>query len=113
MKFLFGVFFIMIISSDLLSQGEYFAQAKISILEQDIIQNIESEVRLNPYVKVIRIDVLTQQVFVLTKSINSFTEQDLRSWFAENADELTCIHIGVYGIDALKSFPFNDCREGP
>ena len=89
---------------------QYFGQALIDLNDEKIISSIQTEIRKNPTVKVVRIDPLSRQVFLITNELNSWNENEFVSIFGENSSRLNCIYIGVYGKDQVKKYPFKDCE---
>jgi hypothetical protein len=89
---------------------QYFGQALIDLNDEKIISSIQTEIRKNPTVKVVRIDPVSRQVFLITNELNSWNENEFVYIFGENSSRLNCIYIGVYGKDQVKKYPFKDCE---
>ncbi len=108
----FGVIFFISLSFQVLSQTgrQYFGQAMIDTKDETLINEIQSQIRKNPSVKVVRIDPLSHQVFLITNELMSWSENDFISIFGENSSKLNCLFIGVYGKDQIRKFPFKDCE---
>lgn len=108
----FGVVFFIALSFQVFSQSgkQYFGQALIDMKDEKTISSIQLEVRKNPNVKVVRIDPLSGQILLITNELSSWSKNDFISIFGEYSSKLNCIFIGVYGIDHLKIYPFNDCE---
>ena len=47
----------------------------------------------------------------LTKETNELLEDELRSWFGEFSESVRCIQIGVYGVDKIDKYPFENCEQ--
>jgi len=111
MKF-FGVFFFISLSFQVFSQSgkQYFGQALIEIKDEKTISSIQLEARKKPNVKVVRIDPLNSQIFLITNQLTSWSENEFISIFGEYSSKLNCIFIGVYGSDQIKKYPFKDCE---
>lgn len=109
--------FILFVSSIGFSQSSsepattLFAQGMIEVQNQDELKALESQIKLNPFVKMVRIDYATQRVFIVTKDIESLSEEDFTSWFGEHSSKLRCIQIGVQGVDEIHAFPFQNCDK--
>jgi hypothetical protein len=88
-----------------------FAQCLIQIDSQESLDNLNESLHANPYIKIVRLDWLTKRVFVLTKDLESLDAESFRSWFGEYGDGLSCLQIGVYGIDRMNAFPFTNCEH--
>lgn len=88
----------------------FFAQGMLTI-SQEAMTELELDMRTNnPYLKVIRLDVYTNRFFLLTENITSLEIQDLLSWFGEFADSVSCVQIGLHGVDTVNPFPFTNCN---
>lgn len=88
-----------------------FGQCMVEVQNQEDIKSLEDQLRLNPYVKVVRIDYTTQRAFILTKNIESLTEIDFKSWFNQYSSFVKCVQIGVYGVDEIDLYPFENCSK--
>ena len=88
-----------------------FAQCMFDIQDQQEMQTLETELKMHPYTNIVRLDWHTQRAFVLTMGLNDLTEEDFRSWFGDYGESLTCIQIGVHGIDVVNPYPFENCEE--
>jgi hypothetical protein len=88
-----------------------FGQCMIELQDQNEMLALEAEMRLNPNVKIVRLDYFSQRAFILTKDIDQLTDEQFMSWFNASSDKVRCIQIGRYGIDAIKPFPFENCDK--
>ena len=88
-----------------------FAQCMIDLNDQNELSQLETEMRNNPYIKIVRLDYNTQRVFILTKGIDQLTEDQFTSWFNSYSNLVRCIQIGTFGVDAVKPFPFEGCEK--
>lgn len=93
------------------SQPVFFAQCKLDIEDRTTFINLEQEMRLNPYIKLVRLDWNTKRAFLLTKDISSFTEDQLLSWLSTQSATARCIQIGLHGTDQIASYPFANCEN--
>lgn len=83
----------------------------IDVESNDELAQLEVTMRQNPYLKVVRIDVYTRRVFILTNAIEGLTEDQFSSWFNEHSENIRCIQVGVHGIDMVKPYPFEGCEN--
>lgn len=90
---------------------KYFAQCMVNITDLEMFRSIESNIRLNPNVEVVRLDWETKRAFVLTKNLSSFTDADFQAWFGGNTINISCIQTGVYGVDEIAKYPFANCSN--
>jgi hypothetical protein len=88
-----------------------FGQCMIELQDQNEMLSLEAEMKLNPNVKIVRLDYISQRAFILTKDIDQLTEEQFTSWFNASSDKVRCIQIGRYGIDAIMPFPFQNCGK--
>lgn len=88
-----------------------FAQCMFDIQDQQEILDLEEQIRLHPNANVVRLDWHTQRAFILTMGIDTLTEQEFRSWFGSEGNDLTCIQIGVHGVDTVEPYPFTNCQD--
>ncbi len=88
-----------------------FAQCAIDINDHDEIRQLEADMRLNPHIKLVRLDVISKRVFILTKGIDALTEENFRSWFLGYASKVRCVQIGLHGVDAINPYPFKGCEN--
>lgn len=88
-----------------------FAQAIFSIDSKEQMLQLEAEMRQNPYIKLVRLDWNTQRLFLLTQNINELTEIQLLSWFNGYVTSISCVQIGIKGVDEIQKYPFTNCEN--
>jgi hypothetical protein len=93
------------------STTAFFGQCVIDINNHDEIRQLEADMRLNPHIKLVRLDVISKRVFILTKGIDVLTEENFRSWFLGYASKVRCVQIGLHGVDAINPYPFKGCEN--
>ncbi len=93
------------------SSTTLFGQCMVEVQNQEEMKTLEDQLKLNPYVKTVRLDYTTQRAFILTKNIESLNEVDFTSWFSQYSSKVRCIQIGVYGVDTIATFPFENCTK--
>lgn len=113
---LFGIFilfssFLGFSQSTEVSTTTFFGQCMVEVQNQEEMKMLENQLKLNPYVKTVRLDYNTQRAFILTKNIDSLNEVDFTSWFSQYSSKVRCIQIGVYGVDEIATFPFENCSK--
>jgi hypothetical protein len=116
MKNLLLGFFLLFITINAFSQTSnsetvLFAQSMIQVDNPEEMLALETEMRANPYIKIVRLDYNTQRSFILTKNLDELSEDNFISWFNQYSDKVRCIQIGRHGIDAVKPFPFEGCEK--
>lgn len=114
MKKLFFILILLISSTSLKAQNTanpvtYFGQCMVQMSNEAEASAVEAQMRTNPNIRVIRLDFAAQRAFLLTQGIEQLTEAQFASWFLQYQDKLSCIQIGVDGVDERKPFPFTDC----
>ncbi|MFO0494696.1 MAG: hypothetical protein ACK50Y_04125 [Flavobacteriia bacterium] len=110
---LIGLFFIGLRVSAQTNENQVslFGQCMIEVATAEEMKTLETEMRSNPYIKVVRLDYNTQRAFILTKGIDQLTEDQFTSWFSNYANKVRCIQIGRHGIDLVKPYPFDGCGK--
>jgi hypothetical protein len=88
----------------------FFAQCMLSITDEEELKAIEVNLRSNPYISIVRVDIPTRRVFLLTKNISFFSEENVTSWLGDAASKASCIQVGIYGIDPVANYPFTNCN---
>lgn len=91
------------------SEINLFAQGILQMESDQEMIDLEREMRMNPYVQVVRLDRASKRFFLLSVGLEELSEEDLRSWFGKFGDQVKCVQIGVQGVDAVSSFPFVNC----
>ena len=92
------------------STAKYFAQCHFVITDNNEMVAFNETMKLNTNIEMVRLDHNTQRALILTHGLSDFTEQDLISWFGIHGSTLTCVQIGVYGVDTIEPYPFTNCQ---
>jgi hypothetical protein len=88
----------------------YFAQCMLTIEFEDELRALETQLRVNPYISLARVDIPTKRIFLLTKNIDTFTDETFVSWLGEAATKSYCHQTGIYGLDTIAIYPFKNCN---
>ena len=99
-----------IISNSTQNSTVYFAQCMLTIESEDELRELEIQLRANPYISVARVDFPSKRVFLLTKNIDTFTDETFASWLGEASTKSYCHQIGIYGVDTIATYPFKNCN---
>jgi hypothetical protein len=99
-----------IISNSTQNSTVYFAQCMLTIESADELRELEIQLRANPYISVTRVDFPSKRVFLLTKNIDTFTDETFASWLGEASTKSYCHQIGIYGVDTIATYPFKNCN---
>ena len=89
--------------------ADLFAQGMLNLESDQEMIDLEQEMRLNPNLQVVRLDRNSNRFFILTYDVAELSEEDMLSWFGSYAELVTCIQIGVHGVDTPNPFPFTNC----
>lgn len=93
------------------SEVRLFAQSMFSISTQAELDLLTNAIYTNhSEVEMVRLDLISQRAFVVTTGLQSLSESDFISWFEGHANSVSCVQIGVYGVDAMNPFPFTNCQ---
>lgn len=94
------------------NESQYFAQGVFPSEDVNYINSVEADIRALPFVEVVRLDHYSGRFFILTSSsMSSLSDEELRSWFGSMGETLSCVQIGIHGIDPVAKFPFENCSE--
>ncbi|AEA42753.1 hypothetical protein [Fluviicola taffensis] len=89
----------------------YFAQCMVNITNQNDLVALENQLRAIPYVGVVRVDIPTHRLFLVTRDLSALTPADFASWMGTYATSYTCLQIGLQGVDPITPYPFTNCSE--
>lgn len=92
------------------SNSVLFAQCYFDIPNEETMLEIEADMRLHPNTNIVRLDFISQRAFIITQGIESLTEDEFKSWFEQFSSTVSCVQIGVYGIDKIEPYPFKNCK---
>jgi len=87
-----------------------FAQCLFSISTQAELDALTNDMYGNPNIEAVRLDLNTQRALVITANLTSLSESDFQSWFGTYSSTISCIQIGVYGVDVMEQYPFTNCQ---
>lgn len=112
---LFALCFIVINSAISYSQEEtntvLFAQCHFSITNATDMLILEENIKALPNSTLVRLDFNSQRAFILTKGIDSLTAMEFSSWFENYSETVSCVQIGIKGIDEIAKYPFENCNN--
>jgi len=92
--------------------NQHFVQGMLSTqMEDQQIRELDNFIRTQPQIEVCRIDLVTKRIFILSKNGQQVSESFLRSLFVSKQADFTCYHTGVYGIDEMRKYPFENCDQ--
>ena len=92
--------------------NQLFAQCLFDIPTQAELDQLTYNIYLNhPDVEMVRLDLNTQRALVLTTGAAPLTESDFISWFEQYSGSVTCVQVGVYGVDTMNPYPFTNCNN--
>ncbi len=89
----------------------YFAQGILNISTEQEMRTLQDEMRQISGLQVVRLDFNTRRFFILTDGIGTVDQAAIDSWFGTYATQLSCIQIGVHGVDVVNPYPFAGCQE--
>jgi len=94
------------------TNNQLFAQCLFDIPTQAELDQLTYNIYLNhPDVEMVRLDLNTQRALVLTTGSSPLTETDFISWFEQYAGTVSCVQVGVYGVDPMNQYPFTNCNN--
>ena len=89
----------------------FFGQCKIELNSAEQANELAETLREIPYIKTVRVDWLTKRIILITKDLNEFSEASFKAWLGDFAPLVSCIQIGLHGIDAIQPYPFTNCND--
>jgi hypothetical protein len=89
----------------------FFAQCMVNSTDQNDLVTLENQLRAIPYVSVVRVDIPTHRLFLITKDISTFTAAEFTSWMGAYASSYSCLQIGLQGVDPINPYPFTNCEN--
>lgn len=89
----------------------FFAQCMVNLNNQNDLTALENQLRSIPYVSVVRVDIPTHRLFLITKDISTFTAAEFTSWMGAYSSSYSCLQIGLHGADPINPYPFTNCSE--
>lgn len=93
------------------STPTFFAQCMVNLSDQNDLTTLENQLRSIPYVSVVRVDIPTHRLFLITKNISTFTTTEFVSWMGTYSSSYSCLQIGLHGVDPVNKYPFTNCSE--
>ncbi len=117
MKLLFSLLLICSLGTAYGQQGgtqsteQFFGQCLFNITNQAEMDALQAEMAQNPNIDMVRLDMNTQRALVITSWLTDLTEQEFVSWFGSYGSSVTCVQVGVYGVDAMNPYPFTNCQN--
>lgn len=91
------------------SATDFYAQSLVYLSSDAEYQQLSSQLAAIPYVRNVRIDKNSHQLFVSTKDLSSFDESVLQSWLGNYSAGVSCVHTGIFGITPFKSYINGEC----
>lgn len=89
----------------------FFAQCMVNVDNQNELTLLENQLRAIPYVSVVRVDIPTHRLFLVTKDISTFTSTEFISWMGTYSTVYSCLQIGLHGVDPVNPYPFTNCSD--
>lgn len=112
---LFALSFIVMNSDIALSQEDtqtvLFAQCHFSIPDAADMLMLEENIKDLPSSTLVRLDFNSQRAFILTKGIDTLSINEFSSWFENFSETISCVQIGIKGIDQIAKYPFENCNN--
>lgn len=92
------------------SGSQFFAQFTYdSSLSTQQIDQFKNNLDQNPNIFMVRVDVITKGVFIVTNNLQNFNENTVVSWISMNSPVIECYRQGLFGIDQVIPFDANFC----
>ncbi|MBC9811147.1 hypothetical protein H9Y05_01550 [Crocinitomicaceae bacterium CZZ-1] len=88
----------------------FFTQCLINNLTEANMDELKARLSANTEIKTIRINPEEKRLFILTNPIETLNNSILLGWIGDFSDTISCIEIGVWGVDQVSTFPFSNCE---
>lgn len=88
-----------------------FIQCYFEIPSKLEMLQLEVDLRNHPKTKLVRLDFHSQRAFILTKNLSEISKNEVLAWFEEYSETVSCVQIGVKGIDKIEPYPFTHCDD--
>ena len=113
MKLLYLLLFVSSISFSQTSveKKTFFVQCALTNLTAENYIQLENQLKANSAIFVIRVDPLSNTLFLLTQERESFSVTDFDVWMGAFAQNSSCLNIGIRGVDVIKPNPKQGCDE--
>lgn len=93
------------------SNTHFFAQCLLNIEDQSVLTSLEADLKLMPFVKVVRVDIPTKRLFLLTQNMEEISIESFKSWLGSHSESASCIQVGLHGTDVVQPYPFTNCTN--
>ena len=91
------------------TQDRFFVQVMLEESDESILSEIETGLQSNPYVFMVRLDRITNGLFVVTKDIQTINRSIFNSWMGGNDSQIDCYREGIHGVHEVLPFNANFC----
>lgn len=89
----------------------YFAQGNFQLSESQNLESLNDHISSNTNIQAFRFDVVNNLFIVFTKEIGTFDNAILMNWFGDYLTNVSCVQIGIQGVDERNEFPFQNCND--
>jgi hypothetical protein len=106
------VFCLNVVSQELnltTNQDRFFIQIILEVENDSIYSEIESGLRTNPYVFMVRLDKITNGLFIVTEGVNQINRNIVNGWLGEHDSSIRCYRQGIHGVHEVLPFDNNFC----
>lgn len=91
-------------------QKRFFGQAALTTRSKDTLTLIESQLKQNPSILVVRVDPLNFTVLVFTNEMEAFPIDRFREILGNYSTLVNCARVGEMQKDKIEAFPFRNCQ---
>ncbi len=92
------------------SNKSFFTQCLINDLTDENVAELKARLSTHTELKTIRVNVEEKRLFIITNPIEIVTNSILLGWIGDFSNAISCIEIGVWGVDQVSTFPFSNCE---
>ena len=107
-SFLIIVFFCLAFSG--FGQKRFFGQAALTTHSKEVLSQVESQLKQDSSVLVVRIDPLNFTVLIFSNEMESMTLERFKTMFGSFSNLISCARVGEMQKDKIEAFPFRNCQ---
>jgi hypothetical protein len=89
---------------------KFFAQVMLHDATEIEYSSLETDLNANPYVFMVRLDRITNGLFIITQNVATFDETVFNGWIGERTHLIECYRDGIHGMVEILPFTSNFCN---
>ena len=90
---------------------KFFAQVMLNDATEQEFASLEADLKTNPYVFMVRLDRITNGLFIITQDVATFDQSVFNGWIGERTHLIECYRDGIHGMAEILPFNSNFCSS--